>query len=114
MKTRKMATHYLWLLAATCLPVYALADEENRFTKDVDYFGQLRYRYEFVDQQGFDKHASASTARLNFGVKSGVHKGLSVLAEGQMIRHLGSDNFNDLSNRKTNYPTVADPEVAQL
>jgi hypothetical protein len=79
-----------------------------------DFFGEIRYRYEFVDQDGINKHANAHTVRTNLGFKTAEVYGFTGLVEGQLVRNIGEDNFNSLANNNTVSPIVADPDVAQI
>ena len=85
--------------------------------KDATIFGEARYRYEFVDQDGpapVTNDANASTLRVNLGYKTGVYQGFQALIEGQVVQHIGGRFFNDSINGKTTYPAVTDPDVTVL
>lgn len=85
--------------------------------KDGKIFGEVRYRYEFVDQDGpapVTQDANASTVRVNLGYKTGVYQGFQALIEGQVVQHIGGHFFNDSINGKTTYPAVTDPDVTVL
>lgn len=91
----------------------APAESKSDFTKALTEGKVLfdtRYRYEYVDQDGLAKTADASTIRTRLGYETGKFMGFSALVEGEAIRRLGSENYNDTINGKTTYPTVADPE----
>lgn len=70
----------------------------------------MRYRYEFVDQEGFDKHANASTLRTRLTYTTQKYQNFSVIAEVDNVSYLGNDNFNSTANGKGEYPVVADPK----
>lgn len=70
----------------------------------------LRYRYEFVDQGGFEHDAHASTLRARLGVRIEPTKSVTLFAEGEAVVHLGPDRFNDTTNGVVGRPVVADPE----
>lgn len=79
--------------------------------------GQVRYRFEYVDQNGpapVRKTAKASTVRANLGYKTGLYQGFQGYLEGQLVQHIGTQSFNDSINGRTNYPLVADPDSAEL
>lgn len=97
----------------TTLPAYAGDNIESIF-KDGKVFGEARYRYEYVDQDGFADEARASTLRTNLGFKTGEYKSFQALLEAQLVTTLGADDFNDTVNGKTAFPTVADPDGAEL
>lgn len=70
----------------------------------------LRYRYEHVDADAFDKNADASTLRTRVNFSSAEYLGLSFMAEVDNVTDIGSARFNDTDNGETAYPVVADPE----
>jgi hypothetical protein len=74
----------------------------------------FRYRYEFVDQEGFDKDAKASTLRSRLTLASAPMNGFSALLEADDVRSVGSDKYNSTDNGNTQYPVVADPEGTDL
>ena len=96
------------------LSAHAADDFEQALIKDGNFFGEVRYRYENVDQDGFNDDASASTVRLNVGYKTGVYENFQGLVEAQLVQEIGSDDFNSTTNGNTAYPTVADPDGLEL
>ncbi|WP_165322098.1 alginate export family protein [Rhizorhabdus phycosphaerae] len=72
----------------------------------------LRFRYEGVDQKGFDKPADATTLRGRLGVEA-TQGPLSLLVEGEATLALDESYFSGL-NRKTDRPLVPDPENVEL
>ncbi len=70
----------------------------------------FRYRFEFVDQDGFDKDAEASTLRSRLTFTTATYKGFSGLLEFDDLSDVGSDDFNSTANGNTEFPVVADPE----
>lgn len=82
--------------------------------KDGAFFGELRYRYEHVDQDGISNKADASTVRTNLGFKTGQYYGFRGLIEAQIVNRFGGNDFNDTTNGKTTYPIVADPQTAEI
>lgn len=74
----------------------------------------LRYRFEYVDQDGFGKEAEASTLRSRLTFKSGNYKGFSFLTEFDDLTNIGDDDFNSTFNGNTEYPVVADPSGTEL
>ena len=80
----------------------------------------LRYRYEDVDQDGFDKRGQASTLRTMAGYKTGTWKGLEVYLEFEDIRDLGLSNDHNnagagsLWNGVTDRPVIPDAPVTEL
>lgn len=81
------------------------------------FFGELRYRYEYVDQAGpapFADEARASTVRANLGFKTGKYTDFQALLETQIAANVGADDFNDTVNGHTRFPVVADPDHAEI
>lgn len=74
----------------------------------------FRYRYEYVDQDNFDRNARASTLKSRITFKSAQYMGLSFLAEVDNVSYIGDDDFNSTDNGNTNYPTVADPKGTEF
>jgi hypothetical protein len=107
------------LLLVFALPVMAedapqaetLGDAFNKGTPLLSFL----YRYEEVDQEGFDKNAHASTLRTTVGFKSLPYKNTSFLIEAQDVTVLGNaqaynnKGFEHLHNGVTDRPVVADP-----
>ena len=89
-------------------------DDVASIVKDGKFFGHARYRYEFVDQDGIANDAKASTVRTNIAFKTGEYKDFQAMIEGQVVRNIGANSFNSTTNGKTTYPTVADPNVAEI
>ena len=93
----------------------ALAGEDvENIIKEGHFFGEMRYRYEYADQNSIANDAKASTVRTNFGFKTGAYKNFQALFEGQIVQNIGANDFNDTTNGKTTYPVVADPDVAEI
>jgi len=77
----------------------------------------FRYRYEFVDQDGFAENANASTVRLRLNYKTGSFNKWSAFTEFDYIGELFLNDFNSLggsSPDRDQYPAVADPKGADL
>ncbi|HHL32451.1 MAG TPA: hypothetical protein ENJ41_07675, partial [Oceanospirillales bacterium] len=77
----------------------------------------FRYRYEFVDQDGFSKDANASTLRTRLNYKTEDYKGFTFFIEADNVTELFIDDFNagaGNSPGRTAYPVVADPEGTEL
>lgn len=85
--------------------------DEGKVTLD------FRYRYEFVEDDGFDKDANASTLRTRLGFQSGVWRGWDFNIEANDVRHVLTNNFNaggGTTPDRTDYPVVADPKGTRL
>lgn len=109
---------FLIFMAGMLLPSPAAAEDQlGQFFSDGAFSGQLRYRYEYVNQGGplpIDHDANASTLRANLAYKTGEYKKIRGFVEGQVILHLGEDLFNDMVNGRTSYPAVVDPDGIEL
>ncbi|WP_116364564.1 alginate export family protein [Parahaliea mediterranea] len=74
----------------------------------------LRYRFEHVDQDGFDHNADASTLRTRIGFTTAAWKGLSLMAEVDNVTAIGAEDYNSTENGETQFPVVADPEGTDI
>lgn len=114
---QKILTSTALVLALTS-PVFTASavagDDPEVLITDGEFFGEVRYRYETVEQDGFANDADAHTVRTNFGFKTGIYKGFQALAEAQIVQSLGDDDFNSTTNGNTAFPIVADPDGAEL
>jgi len=72
---------------------------------------QLRYRYEFVDQDGIAKQADASTLKTRFTWNSGTVANFKGLLEVDNVSVIGGEQYNSTTNGLSQYPVVADPEA---
>lgn len=73
-----------------------------------------RYRDEIVHQAGIRREAEANTVRTILGYRTGEFKGFKVEVAGLNSMTIGNDTFNDGTNGRTNYPSIADPIDTQL
>lgn len=76
----------------------------------------VRLRYEWVDQNTFEKEANAPTIRTRFGYTTAPLYGFQGMIEGENIAVIGSENNYDAagSNGVTDRPSVADPPTTEL
>lgn len=74
----------------------------------------LRYRYEYVDQDGIDDEAGASTLRTRLNLKTGSVGGFHGFVEVDNVSYLGGDTFNNTENGVTTRPVVADPDYTEV
>lgn len=72
----------------------------------------LRVRHENVNDAGFPRNASASTARLRAGLRWVPAPGWMVLLEGEGVG--GTGHYNSGANGQTRYPVVMDPTGVEL
>ncbi len=73
----------------------------------------LRYRYEYVDQDGLDS-AKGDPIRLRLGYLTPKYAGFQAFAEFEGSTPVFTDDYNDTTNGKTNYAVIADPSEAEL
>jgi len=104
----------LGLSVSTLASAQPLADSISQAIDEGDIALNLRYRYEYVDQDGKPKDANASTLRSRLTLKSGKVGGFMGLVEVDNVSYIGNDNFNNTENGKTNYPAVADPNYTEV
>ena len=74
----------------------------------------LRYRYEYVDQDGIADEAGASTLLTRLNVKTGMVGGFHGLVEVDNVSYLGGDTFNNTENGVITRPVVADPDYTEI
>lgn len=77
----------------------------------------VRARYEFVDQDGFDKDANATTTRLRLNYKTGQWHNLTAFIEFDHVFNVLVTDYNSgagTSPNKTAYPVIADPDGSDL
>ena len=80
----------------------------------------LRYRFEGVDQDGFDQDAEASTLRTTLSYGSKPFRGVRIFLEAENVAAIfDDDNYNNagagsLNNGVRNRPVVADPELTEI
>ena len=103
------------LTFTTCLlspPTRAAEQEQSKAGLNSDGHLDLnfRYRYELVDQDGFDKDAHASTLRTRLGYRSPDYSGFDFLIEFDDVRPVGNDLYDSTRNGNTDRPVVADPK----
>ena len=113
------------LLAATLLPpaVSAAADDgaDSGLAAAIaagDASLAFRYRYEFVDQDGFGENANASTLRIRLNYKTAAWRGWSGFLEFDHVVEALVDNFNSAAGTSSpgrdRYPVVVDPDGSDL
>ena len=70
----------------------------------------FRYRYEYVDQDGIDNTAGASSLMTRITYRSKAWRNLSLVFEADDVTYAGSERFNNTRNGEVGYPVVADPD----
>ena len=75
----------------------------------------FRYRYEQVDQQGFEDDAYASTLRTRLNYTTAEWNGLIAMLEAANVLVVGQyDLYNSTTNGATDRPVVADPKYTEI
>ena len=103
-------------------PLTVLAEGNAKSLTDTIVAGDanlnLRYRYEFVDQDGFDENANASTLRIRLNYLTGQWKNWSGFVEMDYVGEVIVNDFNSgagtSSENREQYPVVADPKGTDL
>lgn len=78
------------------------------------FSGQLRYRYEWVDQENFAEQARASTLRTQLGYLTDGYQGFSAFMQIENVTVIGAQDYNNTANGLTQYPVVADPDDTEI
>ncbi|MEO5574536.1 MAG: alginate export family protein [Gammaproteobacteria bacterium] len=76
--------------------------------------GQLRYRFEHLDQDGINKAAKASTLRTQLGYTTDNYLGFIAFAQLENVTVIGNELYNNTENGMTQYPVVADPDGTEI
>ncbi len=80
----------------------------------------FRYRFEYVDQESFEKNANASTLRTTLSYRTQPWENFSLFLEAENVVDIGTeDQYNNagrngLWNGVTDRPVVADPEITEV
>lgn len=78
-------------------------------------YGDVRFRYETVDQDNALKDASALTVRTRLGYKTGEMSGFSAVVEFEDSRTILSvDDYNNTLGANTDHSVIIDPETTEL
>ncbi len=92
-------------------------EAEDSLIKKGAFYGDIRYRYETVDQDGpapITDDATASTIRARLGFKTGAYQDFQALFETDIVGKLGDEDYNDGKNGFTQFPVIADPHTVEL
>lgn len=105
------------LMTVSALVTLPHASAEGGFVEAITggkLTGQLRPRFEWVDQEGKPEHANAFTLRTQLGYATGEFRGFSALLQFEDIHNIGGNQYNDTINGLTRFPVVADPESTEV
>lgn len=111
---KKIALNASILAAALIAPSANAAESIEQAFKDGTFYLDARYRYEYASQDNRSSDAHASTLRTRIGYKTGTFENFSGTIEFEDISQIGSDNYNDTLNGRTNHPVVADVENTEV
>ena len=121
MNTKTMMLTVLTGMALGLSGTHASAQEEQGLGDAIaagDASLDLRYRYEFVDQESFSENANASTLRIRLNYKTDTWRSWSGFIEADNVIEVIYDEFNSgagtSSPPRNIYPVVADPAGADL
>jgi len=116
----RLAAINLAILAMMCVPAFAQESNDSSLataiTSGKANLG-FRYRFENVDQDGFDDDANASTLRIRLNYKTEAWQKWSGFVEFDYVGELFFNDFNSLggsSDDRDKYPVVADPKGPDL
>ena len=104
----------LLLVSSSAVCQSAWNDQLSRAVSEGKVSLDFRYRFEWVDQDGFDDEAEASLLRSRLTLESGALHGFTVLVEADDVTNIGPNDYNSTENGKTEYPVVADPEYTEI
>ena len=112
------------VLASLFLTLFALTDHAHandgafdnlaKMVKDGTAKLDLRYRFEGVDQGGFDADAEASTLKTRLTLTTAPLNGFTAQLEFDDSNSIWVNDYNSTRNGKGSYPIIADPEGTDL
>jgi len=123
MKAKKTAIFTTSLLALAVASSAALAQEAQKPPEDSGVVAAIkagkpiidvRYRFEWKDQQGFAQNAYANTIRTRLGYETGEYHNFKVLVEFENVASIGDDHFNSTTNGRAQFPVIADPDATEI
>lgn len=74
----------------------------------------IRYRFEWKEQDGFAEEAFANTLRTRLGYETGEFHDFRILVEFENVAVLGDDHFNSTTNGQVQFPVIADPQATEV
>ncbi len=99
-------------MASTATPVASQSFTEALTSGTAS--GDIRYRYEFVDQDNSLNNARASTIRTRLGYRTGEYQGFEAFLEAENVTAVGNENYNSTINGNTKRSVVADPTETEI
>ncbi len=74
----------------------------------------VRYRFEWKEQDSFAENAYANTVRTRLGYETGELYHFKALVEFENVVSIGDDHFNSTTNGRTQFPVIADPDATEI
>ena len=105
------------ILSALIVGTPALASEHSLHdaVSKGEVSGNVRLRYESVDQDNALKDADALTIWTRLGYSTASYHGVSGVLEFEDSRNvLGLDDYNNALGKNTNYSVIPDPETTEV
>ena len=107
------------LALAVCGLIQSVSASDNLYDafSEGDASLSFRYRYEFVDQDGFTENANASTLRTRLNYKTKAYNGFTFFIEADNVTEVFGDNYNSGAGNSpgnTQYPIIADPQGTEI
>lgn len=105
------------ILSALVVGTPALASEHSLHdaVSNGEVSGDVRLRYESVDQDNALKDADALTIRTRLGYSTASFQGVSGVLEFEDSRTvMGLDDYNNALGKNTNYSVIPDPETTEV
>ncbi len=99
----------------SAMPSILSADEFTDALVSGKTYGDIRLRYEMVEQDNALKDADALTVRTRLGYTTSDYEGFTATLEFEDSRVVaGMEDFNSTQNGNAEYSVVADPETTEL
>ena len=119
--SKRIAAYGLLATLSLAAPVHADSHSSDDLATAItsgDASLNLRYRYEYVDQDNFSEDAHASTLRMRLNYKTGEWRGWSGFLEFDHVFEVLLNDYNSgsgtSSGDRNQYPVVADPDGSDL
>lgn len=104
----------IWISLMIASLNLAWAGEFSNAVKEGKWDLNLRFRFEFVDLEGQDKQAYASTLRTRLGYTTAEFYEFKLHVDFENTTVIGPERYNSTSNGMTDRPVVADPEDTEV
>ena len=95
------------------LPLKLNLETGERFLSRLKVSTDARLRYQFLDQNNFERDANSATLRLHTGLEFDLSNKTTFLIEGEAITSL-IDDFNDGTDNDPQFPVIPDPSGIEL